>query len=72
MTELKNIFNTPKLQADTAAEIHHMKTIPGYGNSHKYYEYTPEEVQQYSYRKLALHKKHFSAPNGPHKNGAYA
>ena len=72
MQELKNFFNSPKEQADTANEIQHMKTIPGYGNSHKFYEYTPEEVQQYSYRKLMIRKKHFSTPTGPQKNAAFA
>jgi len=46
-----------------------MAENPGFENTHKYYEYTAEEVQQSYYKKMLIAKKLYSTPT---KNGAFA
>jgi len=45
-----------------AREIQYMDENPGYENTHKFYEYTPEECQQAYIKKLVVRKKFQSTP----------
>jgi len=45
-----------------------MAENPGYENTHKFYEFTPEEVQQSWVKKMAIRKKLHSTPT---VNGAF-
>jgi hypothetical protein len=46
-----------------------MEENPGFENTHKFYEYSAEEVQQTYFKKLHIAKKLYSTPT---KNGIYA
>ena len=45
-----------------------MQEIPEFANTHKFYEYTPAEVQESQFRKMAIGKKLYSTPES---NGAF-
>ena len=46
-----------------------MSQNPGFENTHKFYEYTADEVQSKYYKKMMIRKKLHSTPK---MNGAFA
>lgn len=49
--------------------VKEMQEIPEFANTHKYYEYSPAEVQESQFRKMRIGKKLYSTPES---NGAFA
>lgn len=43
--ELANVFATPDGRALTEKTLREMAENPGFENTHKFYEYSPEEIQ---------------------------
>ena len=55
--ELSLLYSPQWIIDKVGEEVAVMKANEGYGNSHKYYEFSAEEVQQNWVRKLTIAKK---------------
>jgi hypothetical protein len=54
--ELENILTHPDEQRRRAQNIKEMEEVPGFANTHKFYEYTENERQDAYWRKLKIAK----------------
>ena len=60
--ELAACFSTPDTKLKLKEALEHMQTYEGFDNTHKFYEFTPEEVQQRWVKKIAIGRKLYSTP----------
>ena len=66
--ELANVFYTPEVRVKLSKYLKDMTENPGFANTHKFYEYTADEVQQNYVQKLLIAKKLYENPK---MNGAF-